>query len=156
MVLCIPCHRVLHGRSAEGSRQNQIACVRLTPETKAGWEAAAKAAGCSLSEWVKRCCARELGSPPGEQPPITELSLDEIDVVGIVDTGVGKIERPIQKRGGYQPTNPGAPPKPIPKHQADPKDKAAQEHARGPKKKTRTHMCEHRVAAGSFCKRCDT
>lgn len=41
-----------------------------------------------------------------------------------------------------------------PPHNADPKDKASQEHAKG-QKKTAGGMCEHRVPIGSYCKRCE-
>jgi len=140
--------------------------IKLSDEQKLLWVEAADGDGCSLSEWIKRACARQLqGRPPsGDVPLVLEVpeesfndirllsSVDQprefeeippsvvkpsLDAFGpVVDTGpvVGKISRPV--------------------HNADPKDKAAMEHAKGPKKKVaRKNMCEHRVPAGSFFKR---
>lgn len=49
---------------------------------------------------------------------------------------------------------PTPPARSVPQFRADPKEKAAQEHAPKERQRAKAQMCEHRVPLGQYCKRC--
>jgi hypothetical protein len=102
---------------------------RMTVEQHEGLLAAAERNGRSLQKELE---FRVFGDRAGlfPEPPADEL------------TAVTSVDQPL------------APPRVLPEHKADPRDKATQEHGRKPGA-VRAKVCVHRVAAGSYCKRCE-
>ena len=141
----------------------------VSDEQKDLWVEAAHAQRLSLSEWIRRRCDGGLaaGEPGGAAAPRregssgfesqsaaptspapaaspTELEPDPLDQAKAIE---------VMREAGY--TLPDPPPaRSMPQFRADPKQKAAQEHAPKERQRASRSMCEHRVPAGQYCKRC--
>lgn len=108
--------------------RDPIVPVRADAATKTRWQEAAKTAGVSLSEFVRRAVDQEVRKQTAPKAPPA-------------------------KRGGHQPVAAGPrPTKPPPK-----REDARVAAVPAKQGKARTAPCVHRVAPGSFCSRgCDS
>lgn len=149
----------------------------VSDEQKALWVEAAHAERLTLSEWIRRRC--DGGLAAGEQPGATEQSHSKAESMVATDRDLppareasgdsspapaaSPTEQQLLLRSVDDPLGPGKPlpeldPTPparsVPQFRTDPKEKAAQEHAPKERQRASRAMCEHRVPAGMYCKKC--
>lgn len=134
--------------------------ISLSEQQKELWVEASHAERVTLSEWIRRRCDGALegwGSPTAD--PLADIhAAAERAAASRMSQPTRVIELPELPEGQRWEQVPlpkdGVGSRILPAHNADPKDKATQEHGKGAKKSGAAKMCPHRVPVGTYCKRC--